>query len=241
MATIQDLVLTASKVKEVISASLNPLNYLEKLLDSHGFHDRTQPASNFLYQLTIHTDDFFDAKNMPEKWSHRTYSSSMESLYHVLQESSLKTKLQQDMGEEFDTLLDVVQSKKKHYMNEVKKEGRRKKRDETMDGDDDVQTLDAGSEQGGMALASQMAVVVTDPPMSTQGGTPKLVVTDDVVHNEESTTNTNSKKKLKKHAHHLKWLLDRYAELEQDPFKRLILDLVKQEADSISQSISHLT
>lgn len=237
MVTIQDLIHTGSKVKDTVSASLNPLNYLEKLLDSHGFKDRTQDATNFLYQISVHTDDFFDTKNMPEKWSQRTYSSSMDSLYHVLQEPALKSQLQQVMGDELDALLDVVQAKKKFYMNEVKKESRRKKKDEFEDGQDEV------SEQGGMPVAAQMAVVVE----TTQGGTPPHVIEEHMQDNvqvpvkEQEKQDLNPKKKLKKHAHHLKWLVDRYAELEQDPFKRLILDLVKQEADSISQSISHLT
>lgn len=226
MPTIQDLIDVAVKVKDQLASSLNPVNYLEKLLDSHEFKNKQQDATDFLYQLSIHTDDFFSEKNMPAQWSHRTYSSSMEALSHVLQDPSLKSKLVVKMGDdEYASLMEVITTKKRFYMNEVKKESRKKKKDDFVEENASVE------EVSNPPAASQLvASEIQDFNTANQGGTGNATPSDKNDGGDEGKDG----KKLKKHVHHLKYLLERYADIETDPFKRLILELVQKEVHSIS-------
>lgn len=224
--SLQNLLQAAGRLKDTLAANLNPVNNLEKLLESHKFVNHGEDVTNFLYNLSMHTEEFFKPENMPASWSVRAYSNSMESLLHVLADEEVKANVIKDIGEEeYEELVSIINSRRKQYMNEAKKETRRKNKEEI-----------AGTDPSPLQVVTQLPVsppnLIATEPLPTHGGT-KVEAT----HENEETKEEQDPSRVNKKMKHLNWILDRYTEIEQDPFKRLILDLMRQELDSISSLI----
>lgn len=130
--SIKDFSSLVSKQENIENngSSVNPYNHLIKLFESHGYKDEDN-VINFFMLLKNAPDEFFLSENMPQKWSLRTYSTAMESLYLINKHDNVKSVLIELLGEdEYNELLDSINNQKKKYMNEYKKENRKKKKDD---------------------------------------------------------------------------------------------------------------
>ena len=113
------------KLSQKLQGPINPVTHLEMLLQSHNFKDYSEDASEFFYYMS-NNPEFFHPDKMPAKWSLRTLSAAMESLRTILQADTIKSELIQDMGQDdYDGVLAIIETKRKWYMNEAKKEQRK--------------------------------------------------------------------------------------------------------------------
>lgn len=218
--SVSSLLQVAHRLKETLPSHLNPVNNLEKLLESHKHPDpqQNEDASNFFYHLLNFTEDFFQPQNMPPSWSIRAYSNSMESLLHVLKDAEVKSNMSLELGEEvYEDLLSIVDGRRKKYMADAKKEARHKK--------EDIQASPAP-----LQVVTQLPVTMEQP---VAGGTvePEQPV---VVNPTPPPPPENKPNNLGERVKHLTWILHRYKELEEDKFKGLILDLMLEEVQGIS-------
>lgn len=203
--TIANILEDANKLREDLkntNSKLNPHHQLTLLLGSHSYNDHTVDASEFFYHIINDADEFFSKDNMPASWSLRSCSSAMESLKHLVEYETVRTQLLKDMNaDDMATLINILDEKRKVYMNEAKKDGRKKKKVQkhVIDIYNDE---DSSDEQSSDAVPSKGNL---DNDNSTHQHTPKHM-----------------------HLQKALWILDRYIESEHDDFKKIILDMIKE-------------
>lgn len=200
------------EISKKLPGSINPGTHLTKVLDSHGFDNLQQPASEFFYEILNQETSFFDAKNMPQTWTFRSLSGVMESLRTIVIAPEVEAHLKEEMGmDDYASLLKLIDNKRRGYMSEAKKQSRtHQKTDET-----------TASEQ---PLAQVPEPVSAPVPSAYDNGT-------EVSHQSapEYPPGGHIEKSL--------WILDKYVEGEKDEFKLIVLELLRVELVAIKNSL----
>jgi hypothetical protein len=210
-----ELLAHAQSLKGIQQTSVH--THLEKLLKSHDYTDNNRDASEFFTYVVQDPNDFFAAENMPKEWSKRTYSSSMESLEHLVKHEEVKKVLSFIMEDEYEKLIKVIIARKKQYMNESKKEKRLLNKQQPppkQPKDDTPPNTPASSDD-----SSDSPDVSGSPDTPDQSPKPE----------QESEKNNNCHGSIDKAI----WMLERYIESEKDEFKLIILDLINHELKQV--------
>jgi hypothetical protein len=256
---IQKLLEEAGRVKDTLPPSLNPVNIIEKLTASHGIRPE-QDAVTFFELLITDTDHFFQPENMPHNWSVRSFSSSMESLLKLLEDDAISRMLKKDMGEEaFANVTNTILTRKRMYMNEARKESRRRRQDEIIASREHSNFEPPLSTQHESVASEENKYLYPRGYRMSHSITPNSVLPS---RNLEEQPHGTSYSLFEKGAGNLPvstnplslscgssiaieiealhQLLEKYTSLEQDPFKCIILELVKNKITTLVQYIQNM-
>lgn len=103
-------------------STLNHLNYLHKLIESHQI-SQDDDVNTFFNALI--NDDFFKAEHMPPSWSMRTYVSALTVIEDVLKSNTVIDATAAFI--DIPGVLEKVLEKKRYFQREYKKNRRQQK------------------------------------------------------------------------------------------------------------------
>jgi hypothetical protein len=231
--TIKDMLGTAETLRDELKkngSTLNPHHHLELLLTSHKYTDYSLDASEFFYHIINDQEEFFAQKNMPENWSSiRSYSSAMESLKTLLDYEDIKKGVMKDMSsEDFATVYGIIDTKKKQYMNDAKKDSRKKKKgvNNVVNAPDD--NVDAEMHEN---IDNEEEALNDEDPVHLPdfGKTIQKNKVEPSIRKEVGQATSHVQKAL--------WILEKYMESETDDFKLILLEMIKEHLQS---EVTHL-
>lgn len=224
---------------------VNPVGHLEKMLKSHRFENWNAPASDFLKAMM--KEEFFEPHNMPSEWRTRSYSSAMSSMSKLLEHPDVSLKITNEIGKsEFDTLKQIIDGKKKSFMNEYKKVQRSAKKTEeaekrsdtffNSDSEPDNEGTNDNETDGDHTKVSddRKAESIVDVE-------PESVVASEAVVSKAATECIPHDifVKAQQRVRRAVSLLDKYIEHEDDEFKKLYLELIQEELQRVEETLEN--
>lgn len=201
---VKDIVDHVPKKKEGDSV-LNPSNHFNKFIESHRFKGDTNALTFFVALQDL--DTFFKTENMPETWSIRTYAAGIATLKDIISYEKCKSFLI-DNEIDVDKLLEHLEEKRKLFLSTYKKEKRKEKQAKTQQSPSIVESDDDAPHE-----------IILDPmeKETTESTISALCNNDDLI----------LRHKVQIKIQHIVSMLEKYMQHEQDEFKVVFLEVVK--------------
>jgi hypothetical protein len=257
VSTVKGLLEVAEKLQGSVKT------HIKKLLMSHGYEKDKENPLQFFVQFMDSAEDFFEKENMPEEWSLRSYSSAMESVGVLLKEDSVKAGLMEVLpAGKYESLLEEVDTQRKKYGAMAKAASRHAALEQTLAVKKEEVESSLEEVKPAVVESAAVAPVVEEKKAETllveavtpvvEAVTPVVEAVTPVVEAAALVVETAPAKEVAKEADrvikgtvvdvqknikHLGWILERYTEIESDEFKKLILGLMKQELEKVSEGI----